>query len=606
MRWIKFALIFAVLLSLGWAAVGTVFAENPFNSAFQRTWERTDRPVADLQAVRTWMWGPQANTTGLLEAYDESPDGTRTVQYYDKSRMEISQPGGDPNSIWYVTNGLLVVELVSGNLQVGDDDFEDHDPANVNVAGDANDPNGPTYATFENILDEAPLQPGTLITQRLSRDGTVTEDGSLAARNIASAIIDDVTNHAIAQPFWDFMNSSGTIFENGQTTSGQLFANPYFATGRPISEAYWANVLVGGAEQLVLIQCFERRCLTFTPSNAPEWQVEAGNVGQHYFQWRYPDMNSQPVPAPAPSVPTGVSWQQINPTGPTPSSRTNHALIANAAGDKVYLHGGQSGGATLADFWVYDVASQQWNQINTGGPAPSARLGHNGVYDATNNRVIVFGGQDVGFYSDVWAYDVAANQWQQLQPDNAGPLTRYGAGGTYDPATNTLYISHGFTANGRFNDTWAFDLNDDSWTDVSGNGTRPEQRCLLRTGFDPGTGRMVLFGGQSNSAGYLGDMWSYHVNSRTWTQVSGGPPSRNFYAAANRYAANQWFVFGGNVSGNAGNDLWVFSFDTNQWTQVPATSATPPGMISHDMVWLSGPDRLLVFGGGSLWEATLN
>jgi hypothetical protein len=39
--------------------------------------------------------------------------------------------------------------------------------------------------------------------------------------------------------------------------------------------------------QDVLIQCFERRCLTYTPGNTPEWRVEQGNVGLHYFRWRY-------------------------------------------------------------------------------------------------------------------------------------------------------------------------------------------------------------------------------------------------------------------------------------------------------------------------------
>jgi hypothetical protein len=46
-------------------------------------------------------------------------------------------------------------------------------------------------------------------------------------------------------------------------------------------------VLVGGVARDVLIQCFERRCLTHTPSNPPGWQVEAGNVGLHYYRWRY-------------------------------------------------------------------------------------------------------------------------------------------------------------------------------------------------------------------------------------------------------------------------------------------------------------------------------
>jgi len=35
------------------------------------------------------------------------------------------------------------------------------------------------------------------------------------------------------------------------------------------------------------VQVFERRVLTYTPSNPSGWQVEAGNVGQHYYAWRY-------------------------------------------------------------------------------------------------------------------------------------------------------------------------------------------------------------------------------------------------------------------------------------------------------------------------------
>ena len=55
----------------------------------------------------------------------------------------------------------------------------------------------------------------------------------------------------------------------------------------PITEAYWTTVEVAGVPNRVLVQAFERRVLTFTPDNVPEWQVEAGNVGRHYFIWRY-------------------------------------------------------------------------------------------------------------------------------------------------------------------------------------------------------------------------------------------------------------------------------------------------------------------------------
>jgi hypothetical protein len=83
------------------------------------------------------------------------------------------------------------------------------------------------------------------------------------------------------------MNSSGTVYEDGQYIEEPLFENPYYATGRPITEAYWATVKVSGVDHEVLMQCFERRCLTYTPDNDAGWQVEAGNVGQHYQRWRY-------------------------------------------------------------------------------------------------------------------------------------------------------------------------------------------------------------------------------------------------------------------------------------------------------------------------------
>ena len=277
---------------------GTAIAEAPANSSFAGTWERTDKPVLDGAVARTWMWGPEAFTTGLNESYAESPGGQRTVQYFDKSRMEITDPSGDPNSIWFVTNGLLVVEMMTGQMQTGNNSFEARSPAQVNVAGDANDPNGPTYATFAGLRSASPLPSGQAITQRVSRGGSVTDDPSLASHNIQPSFVDDVTNHAIAVPFWDFMNSSGTVYENGSLVTAQLFENAFFATGRPVTESYWANVLVGGTPRDVLMQCFERRCLTYTPGNSEGFVVEAGNTGRHYHAWRYDGGGDPGLPPP--------------------------------------------------------------------------------------------------------------------------------------------------------------------------------------------------------------------------------------------------------------------------------------------------------------------
>lgn len=56
--------------------------------------------------------------------------------------------------------------------------------------------------------------------------------------------------------------------------------------GFAISEPFGATVKVAGQQRGVLIQVFEQRVLTFMPTNDPAFQVEMGNIGQHY-QWRY-------------------------------------------------------------------------------------------------------------------------------------------------------------------------------------------------------------------------------------------------------------------------------------------------------------------------------
>jgi hypothetical protein len=86
----------------------------------------------------------------------------------------------------------------------------------------------------------------------------------------------------------------------GQVSDGPLF-QPWFAqTGLPISEAYWAHVKIAGRPTDTLIQAFQRRVLTFTPTNPAGWQVEMGNIGLHYLEWRY-STGAAPAPAGSPA-----------------------------------------------------------------------------------------------------------------------------------------------------------------------------------------------------------------------------------------------------------------------------------------------------------------
>jgi hypothetical protein len=81
------------------------------------------------------------------ENYQEASNGKRTVQYFDKSRMEL----GNNNSS--VTNGLLTKELVTGLRQDGDNTFTQLIPSTVQVAGDDNSTGGNASAPNHNNLE---------------------------------------------------------------------------------------------------------------------------------------------------------------------------------------------------------------------------------------------------------------------------------------------------------------------------------------------------------------------------------------------------------------------------------------------------------------------
>jgi hypothetical protein len=114
-------------------------------------------------------------------------------------------------------------------------------------------------------------------------------------------------SHNIPQVFWDFLNSRGPVKNaEGQVVEEQLIDPWFFASGLPISEPYWATATIQGQLTDVLIQAYERRALTYVPSNPAGFQVEMANIGQHYFDWRYRNYGycpADPVTTPTPPTP---------------------------------------------------------------------------------------------------------------------------------------------------------------------------------------------------------------------------------------------------------------------------------------------------------------
>lgn len=261
---------------------------------FDAVWQRADLAVQLGEAARAWTWGPEFWVSGL-ERYAQSPDGLRWVQYFDKARLELNNRA-DPGA---VSAGLLVREMVGGLVALGDDpaQVEPLAPAEIPVAGDVPSlVDTPGYASFgpvTSLFNDRRAEPaiGGQAAQTLDRAGSVgvlPPDVAWLAGLVPIAAYDDRLGHNLPAPFLSFLNRSGTVYEAGAPAGEHVLYAPWEAVaGLPITEAYWFVTTVGGQPAWVLAQLFERRVLTFTPSNAPEYQVEMGNAGRHYWEWRY-------------------------------------------------------------------------------------------------------------------------------------------------------------------------------------------------------------------------------------------------------------------------------------------------------------------------------
>jgi len=280
--------LLAALLSLAliWQTASAADFANP---AFQQLWAKTDANPGG----HTYVWGPSPFTGGLPEDYKEAAGGKRTVQYFDKARMELG-----PNNT--VTAGLLSVELITGKQQNGDATFVSRDPANIPVAGDPDNP-FPTYADLAKVqsAEQDNSASGAPVTKMVGPNGAASTFAPAGSDPLAKATgYDATTKHNIPKAFLDFRNAPDL--------------GGIQAIGLAITEPVWATVKVGGQQKDVLMQGFERRVLTYTPSNPDGFKVEYGNIGQHYYKWR----SSTPSPSASPTGRPSASPTTTNPQAP--------------------------------------------------------------------------------------------------------------------------------------------------------------------------------------------------------------------------------------------------------------------------------------------------
>jgi N-acetylneuraminic acid mutarotase len=320
-----------------------------------------------------------------------------------------------------------------------------------------------------------------------------------------------------------------------------------------------------------------------------------------------PPATIPPAPTAPPATTSSLRWAPIA-AGDGPTAREDHTWTVDGDGRAAWLFGGRDGATVFGDLWRYDLATDRWQRIRAAGE-PAPRFGHTATL-VPDVGLVIFGGQaGGGFFNDLWAYDAGADTWTRLAGGGATPEPRYGTCAGLAP-DGRLWISHGFTDQGRFYDQRAYDFATQTWANVSREDPVPVIRCLHDCVWT-GDGRFVLYGGQTNGVAALGDLWTRTVDGPWIAQPAPPLAARQLYALT--VAGDVAWVFGGaDVEHKALDDLWTLDLGSLAWQRVTVAGSGPLARRSATLVADPARNRLLLFGGrnsatafGDLWALAL-
>jgi galactose oxidase-like protein/thrombospondin type 3 repeat protein len=239
------------------------------------------------------------------------------------------------------------------------------------------------------------------------------------------------------------------------------------------------------------------------------------------------------------------SWMQLAPTGGPPQLRQQPKAVYHSATNRLIVYSGNNNGCVpfnLGEVWVLSNANGTggapvWTQLAPTGAPPVPRTADSLVYDAANNRLIIFAGSTApdGFYqNDVWVLANADGlggtpNWTQLAPSGPLPSIRVDHTAVYNPAVNQMVVFGGYVGGNRFNDVWVLSNANGlggtpAWTQVTTTGGPPAQRSGHTAVYNPTSNRMTIYAGADTSCFARGDLWTLaDVTSEPDTDGDGVP-----------------------------------------------------------------------------------
>jgi hypothetical protein len=243
------------------------------------------------------------------------------------------------------------------------------------------------------------------------------------------------------------------------------------------------------------------------------------------------------------------------------------ALASVYGTDKAVLFGG----AYTNQTWIYDQSDDNWTQVFTAF-TPSNRSRHAMATIYGTDQVLLFGGTDGNFeFDDTWIYDLGDNTWT-LKSLSTRPSPRIEHGMCAIFGTNKVLL-YGGNDGGNDGETWVYDLSDNRWTRKYPS-TSPGGRNNHALAYIHGTDNVVMFGGIPT---YNYETWVYDLSDNIWTRKTPDdhPSPRRGHAMATLHNTDKILLFGGYYYGYL-NDTWYYDYNSDNWYRTYPTISPDP------------------------------
>lgn len=263
------------------------------------------------------------------------------------------------------------------------------------------------------------------------------------------------------------------------------------------------------------------------------------------------------------------------------------------------------------------LETREWKQLDEGS-GPHERHWLSAIHDPIHDWIVIFGGftefRVTQVFGDTWAFNLSTNSWIQLDAGGAAaPHRRYGHTAVFDPVGDRMIIYGGFddVSNATVNDVWAFNLGDFSWEQLrtGRHGELPIQpggRRHHTAVYDPVAHKMIIYGG-ANADGRLQDTWAFDLQTsgettHTWMHLTDGPENRANHVAIYDDVRARMVIHGGNVDDIMQprlGDIWTYDLGLDSWSQIREThvEGDPSGRDQHVAIYDPIGDGLTIYGG---------